>query len=204
MAAAFLFHDTGYAEQNVDIPLALQDIRHFLRHSDIFRGRSISDFTEFTAYLGLLDIVIDVGRRPPPDRQSENRSLAHDFNEKVDGVVYDLKKLASNIPNKASSVGPYMAKMEIDWIRERLNYNVRTRPRPKDDVYDKVKKKQEPAIDRSLPRQQNYMRSFLKDRNASGDARARGCLFDETTRPIQSKKRPREDGANTTALDVAL
>jgi hypothetical protein len=201
MAAVFLFGDMSYARRNVDLAVSLGDISDMLRHDGKFKGRSITDFAELTAYLGLVDIVTDIGCRPSADLQSTDPALARRFNDDVDSLVHDLKKVASSIPDKGlSNVGPPTAKMEIDWMGERLSYSVRTKLRPKEDVYDQAKKKG-PAADRNPLRQPSYM-AFLKNRTTtSGEYGDGKSLFGGGG--SGSKKRSREEALAPVVVDMA-
>lgn len=101
----------------------------------------------------MLDIAVDDGGWvASPRREDEER-----FNNEVDELAEALRGISRRINDGGGRTAQSNVKGVFEWAEKRMLYQVRAKPRPKMDIFGIVQAKE----DRNLPKQQNYMRSFL-------------------------------------------
>jgi len=90
---------------------------------------------------------------PTGDAEDEKR-----FNAEVDELATRLREIWRKINDAGLKLTRTEAKGVLDWVQQRLSYSVRTRRKVKKSVFDIPDTGQDPF----LPRQQDYMKNFLK------------------------------------------
>lgn len=161
MAAVYFFDDISFARQSPDLSFTLTDIRQHLQSSK-FKIKSDTDYGELRALVLLLDMTIDSGFKSDTTDPLQHDIARKSFDEEIDNITTLLKELARSINDAGmKSIVPMEAKLAMEWVGERLTYTVRTKPVPKISIYD-IPGPVSP--DRSLPKQQNYMKNFLQGR----------------------------------------
>jgi len=165
IAIAFFFNDPTLARSHPDGTLTLASVIALLKE-DRFRIGRQTDYAQLAAEMHLLNLAVDDGSHRPQE-QGERA-----FNAEVDELTRQLKHIWGSINDAGVSfMSRTEAKSVIEWVQERLMYTVRTRPQPKQSIFDTPDRE-----DPSLPRQQDYMRKFFrKEKPAAGmDAVAAG------------------------------
>ena len=112
-----------------------------------------TDFDELRASILLLNISVDDGSfvaTEDPDAEKQ-------FNADIDDLATKLREVWRKINDSGMKLARTEAKSVIEWVQQRVAHSVRTRKKIKKSVFDTVASQE----DRSLPQQQNYMRSFL-------------------------------------------
>ncbi|KAM5346747.1 hypothetical protein ACJ41O_009752 [Fusarium nematophilum] len=150
---AFLFDDPGLGRYRPDDIVTISIIIDCLRGDDFSVGPK-TDFAALKASIILLNIVVDDGSFTASDDPEEEKQ----FNNEID----DLTALLGDIWRKINDSGMKLARTEaksvIEWVQQRLAHSVRTRRKAKKSVFELSSQRQ----DLSLPRQQDYMKNFLR------------------------------------------
>lgn len=117
--------------------------------------RSNTDYFELLALSEMLSVAIGNGSPPAGDDSPE---AIKQYNTEVDEVAHRIKFMWSNIHEQGAA---YMSRLEVraqlkDFERK-LQHVVRTRPRPKEDIFGLHLDEDE--IER--PKQQQFMKRFF-------------------------------------------
>jgi hypothetical protein len=154
----FFFDDVQHARQHAEDTFSIRAVIDRLEDRDFIIDRQ-TDYFELSAYIYLLNIVVDDGS--PADFESQ--TAEEQFNLDIDELTTVIKTLELKIPH---TPGGYSSRLEakaiLGAVRSRLLYAVRTRPPRKEDIYDKAKR----AAEKVKPQQQEFMHKFLqRDKN---------------------------------------
>ncbi len=124
-----------------------------------------TDYVELSSTVSILDMALDLCLPPTPSPPSapETKAKASDedsiFNQRVDELAQEVKAVFSRIPDAgAGHISRTEAKEVLNRVHYRIAYGVRTKPRPKKNLFE------EPTLakgDNSLPRVEGPMARFL-------------------------------------------
>jgi hypothetical protein len=155
----FFFDDVQHARQHAEDTFSIRAVIDRLEDNEFIIDRA-TDYYEISAYIYLLNIVVDDGA--PSDFESQDAE--QQFNADVDELTKVVKTMELKIPHSAGSYSSRLeAKAILGAVRSRLPYAVRTRPPRKEDIYDKARRG---AEEKAKPQQQRFMRKFFqKDRS---------------------------------------
>lgn len=148
---------------------------------DEFQLNAETNFKELHALLMMLNVALgDASKHrvpvplinPPNLTGDRERELSGDFDAEVDELAESMKSMMTRVAplSKGIHVSRIEAKNAMELIRERLLYQVRIRPIPKINIFEKMKKEDED--DKSLPKQQDFMKSFFYRKGVKGTAAA--------------------------------
>lgn len=136
---------------------------------DEFQLNAETNFKELHALLMMLNVALgDASKHRVPIADPANlmgdreRELSGDFDAEVDELAESMKSMMTRVAplSKGIHVTRIEAKNAMELIRERLLYQVRIKPVPKINIFEKKRKEDEE--DKSLSAQQNYMKGFFK------------------------------------------
>lgn len=162
LAVVFLFDDPELGRHDPGSIITLRDLIDRLEEDD-FVVTPRTDFAELQADIILLDIAVDDGSfAPSDDRDSEKQ-----FNAEIDELADKLREIWRKINDAGMKLSRTEAKGVIEWVQQRLSHSVRTRKKVKKSVFDIGRKQENPF----LPRQQDYMKKFLRKGNPPAGAR---------------------------------
>lgn len=162
LAVAFFLGDLSLAREHPDHGLVIRDIIERLKHDD-FRVHLRADYVELRARMQLLDIAVDDGSYSPPE-EDDDVGAEKDFNAKVDDLTKRLRVMWSRINDAgALYLSRTEAKSAIDAAQNRLAYSIRTRPPPKQDIFDEG----EPRPAGVSQKQKDFMSNYLKKMNTA-------------------------------------
>ncbi|KAF4978586.1 hypothetical protein FZEAL_5058 [Fusarium zealandicum] len=159
LAVTFLFDDPNLGRYNPDNTVTIRGIIDRLDEDDFLVGPK-TDFAELQANIILLNISVDDGSfstSNDPDKEKQ-------FNSDVDELTVRLRGIWRKINDAGMKLARTEAKSVIEWVQQRLAHSVRTRKKAKKSVFDLPGQREDPF----LPRQQDYMKSFLQ--KAPGNA----------------------------------
>lgn len=149
----FLFNDPTLGRYHSDTTVSLRGIIDRLQEDDFVVGPK-TDFVELQAGIILLDIAVDNGSFAASDDPEDEKK----FNEEIDELAVRLREIWRKINDAGMKLARTEAKSVIEWVQQRLSHSVRTRRKAKKSVFDLPGQKEDPF----LPRQQDYMKNFLK------------------------------------------
>ncbi len=133
LAAASFFDNTSCIRKQSDGPLDLRRLTQKLRRLGV-SNKSETDYVELSAKIAILDMAVDICL-PSPD--TLDKAQEESFNGKVDELAYEVKALFSNIPDAgAGHITRTEAKEVINRVHYRIAYGVRTKPKPKRNLFD--------------------------------------------------------------------
>ncbi|KAF9768410.1 hypothetical protein IL306_014308 [Fusarium sp. DS 682] len=153
LAVVFLFDDPSLGCYHPDDTVTIRGVIELLDHEDFFVGPK-TDFAELQANIILLNIVVDDGSFTPSDDPEKEKQ----FNRDVDELATRLRDIWRKINDAGMKLARTEAKSVIEWVQQRLALSVRTRRKVKRSIFDLPGEKEDPF----LPKQQNYMKNFLK------------------------------------------
>lgn len=149
---AFFFNDPALARVHPDVILTIRRVVDRLGAED-FQVSSDTDFEELRASILLLNMTVDDGSFVT----TGNLDAEKIFNAEIDELAIKLREIWRKINDSGMKLARTEAKSVIEWVQQRIAHSVRTRKKPKKSVFDTASRGEDP----DLPRQQNYMRSFL-------------------------------------------
>ena len=135
LALAFFFGEKSYLAKPTSPLPRLSEVGNLLRSSryNVTRG---ADFHQLGAQMSLLDIGIDDGDRP---NESLDAEAEKKFNLEVDELYKAIAEKSSRIVDSgASHMSRTEAKEVMLAFEARLQYAVRTKPRPKKSIYGNI------------------------------------------------------------------
>lgn len=135
LALAFFFQDSQYlskvAEHIVDLKLISRRLE-----KPQFAVTNETDFDELTASISILSISIDCGDLP----STCNKEAELAFNKDVDALVLKVNSMFNDIVDTgASHMRRTEAKEVLEGFQRRLEYAVRTKPKPKKMIFGNAK-----------------------------------------------------------------
>ncbi|KAF4345971.1 hypothetical protein FBEOM_114 [Fusarium beomiforme] len=149
----FLFDDPSLGCYRPDETVTIRGVIELLDHEHFFVGPK-TDFAELQANIILLNIVVDDGSFTPSDDPEKEKQ----FNRDVDELATRLRDIWRKINDAGMKLARAEAKSVIEWVQQRLALSVRTRRKVKRSIFDLPVEKEDPF----LPKQQKYMKNFLK------------------------------------------
>ncbi|KAM0314190.1 hypothetical protein ACHAPQ_011875 [Fusarium lateritium] len=153
LAMAFLFADPSLGRHHPDNTVTIRGIIELLDHEDFLVGPQ-TDFTELQANILLLNIVVDDGSFMPSDDPEKEK----EFNSDIDALAVRLREIWRKINDAGMKLARTEAKSVIEWVQQRLAHSVRTRRKAKKSIFDLPGQREDPF----LPKQQDYMKNFLR------------------------------------------
>ncbi|KAM0356176.1 hypothetical protein ACHAPU_000571 [Fusarium lateritium] len=171
LAMVFLFGDTSLGRYHPDDTVTIRGIIERLDHDDFFVGPR-TDFTELQANILLLNIAVDDGSFSPSDDPEKEKQ----FNSDIDALATRLREIWRKINDAGMKLARTEAKSVIEWVQQRLAHSVRTRRKAKKSIFDIPGQREDP----SLPKQQDYMKSFLSKAPKSASEKAIKQAYSET------------------------
>ena len=150
---ACLFDDLNLGRHEPEDVVTLRGVIDRLNQQDFSVGPH-TDFAELKAGIILLDMVIDDGSIAPTTELDDEKQ----FNADVDELAQKLRNIWRKINDSGMKLARTETKSVIEWVQQRLSHTVRTKRKPKKNVFDVPG----PREDHSLPQQQDYMKNFLK------------------------------------------
>ncbi|KAF4994417.1 hypothetical protein FGRMN_5836 [Fusarium graminum] len=152
LAMVFLFNDASLGRYHPDDTVTIRGIIERLDHDDFFVGPR-TDFTELQANILLLNVAVDDGSFTPSDDPEKEKQ----FNSDIDELATRLREIWRKINDAGMKLARTEAKSVIEWVQQRLAHSVRTRRKAKKSIFDLPGQREDPF----LPKQQDYMKSFL-------------------------------------------
>jgi len=135
-ALAVFFQDSRYFSKQPKDLVNLKSIARRLE-SPQFNIRKGTDFGELAASICILSIGIDCGD-PPLSPATKVEDAA--FNEDVDSLSSKIKSMFSDIIDTgASHMKRTEAKEVLEGFQRRLEYSIRTKPKPKKSIFGDAK-----------------------------------------------------------------
>ncbi|KAM0556882.1 hypothetical protein ACHAPJ_005555 [Fusarium lateritium] len=153
LAVVFLFDDTGLGRYHPDDTVTIRGIIELLDNDDFFVGPK-TDFAELQANIVLLNIAVDDGSFAASDDPEKEKQ----FNNDIDELAVRLREIWRKINDAGMKLARTEAKSVIEWVQQRLAHSVRTRRKAKKSIFDLPSQNDDPF----LPKQQDYMKSFLR------------------------------------------
>lgn len=144
LAVAFLLRDPSPLTEPIQDVLDLQRLARSLIGDERFqvkvhKAKGDYDYGELTANAILLDIAINTTLYDLRYRQD---NTDEDFNEAVDALAKQVKRIFSSIEDTgASHLKRMLAKETLESVHYRMVYSVRSRPRPKNTLFAPYAKK---------------------------------------------------------------
>ena len=158
-ALAFFYKDGSFlTEESSPLPQPSQ-VAEYLRSQKDYTVKHSMDFQQLAASMSLLDISVDDGDRPSealdPEREKE-------FNREVDELSNTVRDMFSRIVDAgASHMSRTEAKEVMVAFEARLQYAVRTKPRPKGSIFGDVESKES----------RNFMKNWVQKQAESSNER---------------------------------
>lgn len=173
LASAFFFDDQKRADTRPEDTVTIRAVIDRLE-DDEFQLNAETDFKELQALMMMLNVALGDASRYRVSNPLTTTSavtggldrevdweLSRDFDAEVDELAESMKSMMTRVAplSKGIHVSRIEAKNAMELIRERLLYQVRIRPVPKIKMLGAYDREEEE--DTSLPKQQNFMKSFL-------------------------------------------
>ncbi|KAM0323106.1 hypothetical protein ACHAQA_008956 [Verticillium albo-atrum] len=116
----------------------IKEAMHHLKDDD-FHIKRKTNYVELRARIQLFDIALDDGSFDPSDLISDPVQA---FNADVDELAQQLRTIWGSIKDSgAAYLSRTEAKNSIDCVQKRLTYSVRTKPPPKQSIFDQPEKR---------------------------------------------------------------
>lgn len=156
LALVFIFDDPLRASAPPDATFSLRAVIDRLDQADEFIvDRNSTDYFELLALSEMLNVA--VGDGAPPARDASPAAVKQ-FNEDVDELAHRIKFMWSNIHEQgAAYMSRLEARVQLRDFERKLQHVVRTRPRPKEDIFGICAREDEDE----RPKQQQFMKRFL-------------------------------------------
>ena len=135
LAATCFLDDVSSIRKPSDGPMDLRHLTRRLQKMDV-GGRRDTDYVELSATVSILDVALDVCI-PPTFDDGPGRKQESTFDQKVDELTYLIKSMFSRIPDTgAGHMTRTEAKEVLNRVHFRIAYGVRTRPKPKKNLFE--------------------------------------------------------------------
>ncbi|KAL9086796.1 MAG: hypothetical protein Q9165_006943 [Trypethelium subeluteriae] len=136
LALCFFLNDEAYLSCNLaDSSLASRIVDH-LRTSPLYDPNPQTDYTNLGALVSILDISIGFGFVSLP---FSSKDAEADFNRSIDVLSQQVTALHNGIIDTgASHMKRTEAKNALERLKYRLEFSVRTKPKPKKNVFGEV------------------------------------------------------------------
>lgn len=154
LAMCFYFNDISYSRKHSH---HLMDLRLFLARlqDSAFDLTPQADYRELTALVSLLDIAVDDARSVGIDLRDEEK--AYHFDTDVDALAAAVKDLMKGIGNPgAAFISKIEAKEALELVAQRIADTLRSKPKPKDTVFDGPRRRE-----RDMDGERAGLQSFL-------------------------------------------
>ncbi|XWX02112.1 hypothetical protein V2A60_010144 [Cordyceps javanica] len=173
LAATFLFQDASLARRAPEEVVTLQAVIDRLAQPD-FQVGPRTEFAELRASVLILDMAVDDGSvlaLPPADGGGGGGSSSSDAEEQFNQSVDELAARLHDIWRRTNDAGMKLARTEaksvVEWVQKRVTHTVRTRRRRARSIFDLPGQERQKQQKRDLPRQQEFMKSFLRKKPPS-------------------------------------
>ena len=135
LALAFFYDEPDYLTRSAPLLPRLSDIAEHLRGPD-YAVRNSINFQHLGAKMSLLDIAIDDGDLPSDSLDAE---VEKRFNQEVDKLSLAIKEKFTRIVDSGTShMSRTEAKEVMVALEARLQYAVRTKPRPRKSIFGNI------------------------------------------------------------------
>lgn len=166
LAAVLFFDDLHRAEQKPEETISIHAIIDRLNDDDLsFDAKS--DFQELYARMMLLNVALDDGSRGLVKTSKASTNFDDEVDELADMIKHMLARIAPQ--QRGIHTSRIEAKDALSLIHEKLLWSTRTRARPKKSIMGLDDESEEDA---DLPKQQDFMKSFLKRKTPKIEAQA--------------------------------
>lgn len=164
LASAFFFDDLQRADKRPEDTVNIRAVIDRLE-GDEFQIDQNTDYQE----LGALIMMLNVALGDASKQAGMTVKSAINFDAEVDELAEGFKSMLTRVAplNKGIIVSRIEAKNAMELIRERLLYQVRIKSVPKIGVFGKVGDE-----DTALPRQKDFMKSFLLRKKQGSSVKA--------------------------------
>ncbi|KAK3393076.1 hypothetical protein B0H63DRAFT_8821 [Podospora didyma] len=157
LAIVFVFDDPQRARARPEDNFSMRAVMDRLEADEFIVDRNYTDFYELAALALLLGVAIGDGNPPTGGKEAINQ-----YNAEVDEVARRLKIMHCSInvqgPGFASRLD---ARTSLEDLERKLEYVVRTRPRPKTNIFG-IEQSEDKT---ERPKQELFMKKFFaKDR----------------------------------------
>ncbi|KAH6697628.1 hypothetical protein F5X68DRAFT_257758 [Plectosphaerella plurivora] len=164
LALGFFLGDPSKARQHPDQATLLSEVLERLGRDD-FKITRKTDYLCLRARMRMLDIAIDDGALAQREEGFEGEKR---FNEDIDEVSRRLRDIWGSINDAgALYLTRTQAKSTIDCMQKRLTYAERTKPVPKQSVFDIPRKQDDTPSVKSKLFMQKFIGNLKKPRPAS-------------------------------------
>ncbi|KAL1840601.1 hypothetical protein VTJ49DRAFT_288 [Mycothermus thermophilus] len=165
LALVFVFDDPRRGYSPAAETFSIRSVIDRLEHADEFViDRNTTDFPELLSLCELLIVAVGDGNPPSFDDYDVSPEAIRQYNAEVDELARKIKHMWSNIHEQgAAYISRLEARSHLKDFERKLHHVIRTRPRPKEDIFGINPTEEE--LDR--PRQQQFMRRFLGKKEAS-------------------------------------
>ncbi|KAL2269517.1 hypothetical protein VTJ83DRAFT_1701 [Remersonia thermophila] len=169
LALVFVFDDPRRAYSPAAETFSIRSVIDRLEHADEFViDRNTTDFPELLSLCELLIVAVGDGNPPPLDDDDVSPEAIRQHNAEVDELARKIKHMWSNIHEQgAAYVSRLEARSHLKDFERKLHHVIRTRPRPKEDIFGLNPTEEE--LDK--PKQQQFMRRFLGKKEPSASTR---------------------------------
>ena len=117
-----------------------------------------TDFADLRSAILMLDMALDDGSVNSFEDVEDEKQ----FNKLADELAGQLQGIWGSINDSGMKLARTEAKSVVEWVKQRLVNSIRTRKKMKESIFDIPGQKD----DEYLPRQQDFMMSFLKKKRA--------------------------------------
>ncbi|KIN01501.1 hypothetical protein OIDMADRAFT_54617 [Oidiodendron maius Zn] len=134
LAMCFYFNDISYSLKHSH---SLMDLGQFITRLEdpTFDLTLPVDYRELTALVSLLDIAVDDAR--PIGIDLNDRDQERRFNKDIDDLAATIKDLMKSIGNPgAAFISKIEAKEALELVAQRISDTLRSKPKPRDTVFD--------------------------------------------------------------------
>lgn len=161
LALAFFLDDISSIREQSDGPCDMRRLTRKLQRMQLVAAKGDDiDYVELAATVSILDMALDVCIPPPPspsprattesttestavannankNKNSSDKAEEDAFNRRVDDLAHEVKAIFSRIPDAgAGHITRTEAKEVLNRVHYRIAYAVRTRPRPKKNLFE--------------------------------------------------------------------
>lgn len=159
LACVFFFDELSRADKKPEDTVTIRAVIDRLDDPH-FTINSETDYRELAALMLLLNVALG-----DANSTEITPELSKDFDADVDELTASMKSMYTRVMPQSHGihVSRIEAKSAMEMIRDRLVFQVRTRKRPR--IADIIPVEERAAEDTSLPKQQMFIKGFLRQKN---------------------------------------
>ena len=115
-----------------------------------------ADFRHLSTSIVFLDVAIGDGA--PPLKSASSKSVIGEFNKDVDRLAVILRGMAADVNDTGSAnLARAEAKDLLEAFLSRLAYTIRTKPKPRKDIFDSSKRLSKSNMKLNVGRMDDYL-----------------------------------------------